>query len=117
MGRDREMRYVPTGSRLTSPSLWGLVKRYARQAGISTEVSPHSLRHSFVTWALEQGASLHKVQYAARHVDPRTTERYHRQKLNLDDNAVDYLRVSGGLSRLALTTSRATIAPSTSRLF
>ena len=81
---------------MNAHSLWALVRRYAEKAGISTDIRPHSLRHSFVTWALEEGASLHKVQYAARHADPRTTERYHRQKLNLDDDAVDYLRVSGG---------------------
>jgi hypothetical protein len=35
----------------------------------------------------------HKVQVAAGHADPRTTERYWRTKENLDDNAVDYIRL------------------------
>jgi integrase/recombinase XerD len=50
-------------------------------------------RASFVTLALEGGASLHQVQYAAGHADPRTTERYQKRKVNLDDNAVDYLKI------------------------
>ena len=46
-----------------------------------------------ITLALDAGAPLRKVQYAAGHADPRTTERYHRSKQNLDDNAVDYLKL------------------------
>lgn len=42
---------------------------------------------------IEGGAQLHQVQYAARHADPRTTERYQKRKLNLDDNAVDYIHL------------------------
>jgi integrase/recombinase XerD len=64
----------------------------------SREVSPHSLRHTFITLALEAGASLRRVQYAAGHADPRTTERYGRARQNLTDNATDYVaRVLGGL--------------------
>lgn len=37
------------------------------------------------------GAKLQQVQYAAGHADPRTTERYQKRKINLDNNAVDYL--------------------------
>lgn len=47
--------------------------------------------NTFATIALEQGAPLHQVQYAMGHEDPRTTERYQKRKLNLDNNAVDYL--------------------------
>ncbi len=68
-----------------------LVKHYAAATGVST-LSPHGLRASFITLALEGGAALHKVQYAAGHQDPRTTERYQKRKLNLDDNAVDYIK-------------------------
>jgi integrase/recombinase XerD len=62
-----------------------VVKQYA-PAGI--DITPHGLRASFVTIALESGAKLHQVQYAAGHADPRTTERYQKRKMNLDDNAV-----------------------------
>ncbi len=67
-----------------------IVEGYAKRLGI--DLSPHGLRASFVTLALEGGAKLEQVQYAAGHADPRTTERYQKRKLNLDDNAVDYVR-------------------------
>lgn len=47
-------------------------------------ISPHSLRHTFVTLSLDGGADLHDVQAAAGHSDPRTTMRYHRALGNLD---------------------------------
>jgi integrase/recombinase XerD len=78
---------------LTVDGIWKAVLRRADEAGLSARITPHSLRHTFVTLALEGGAPLHKVQYAAGHADPRTTERYHRQKENLDDNAADYVRL------------------------
>ncbi len=56
-----------------------------------TKATPHSLRHSFVTLALKGGASLAKVQAAARHADPKTTMRYAHDQDALDDNAVDYV--------------------------
>ncbi len=56
-----------------------------------TRVTPHGLRHSFVTLALKGGATLTKVQEAARHADPKTTMRYAHDQNSLDDNAVDYV--------------------------
>ena len=67
-----------------------VVKHYA-PGGV--DITPHGLRASFVTIALESGAKLHQVQYAAGHADPRTTERYQKRKVNLDDNAVDYIKL------------------------
>ena len=61
-----------------------VIRRLARQAGIAKPISPHSLRHSFVTLALDAGASLRDVQDAAGHADPRTTRRYDRGRHNLD---------------------------------
>lgn len=57
----------------------------------ATGLSPHGLRATFITLALEAHATILEVQYAARHKDPRTTERYQKRKLNLDNNAVDKL--------------------------
>jgi integrase/recombinase XerD len=54
--------------------------RLARKAGIEQSLSPHSLRHTFVTLALDAGASLRDVQDAAGHADPRTTRRYDRAR-------------------------------------
>jgi site-specific recombinase XerD len=64
-----------------------MVKRLARRAGITKLISPHSLRHSFITAALDAGVSLRDVQEAASHADPRTTMRYDRARQSLDRHA------------------------------
>ncbi len=63
------------------------VKRLARRAGITKRISPHSLRHSFITAALGAGVPLRDVQEAASHADPRTTMRYDRGRGSLDRHA------------------------------
>jgi integrase len=73
---------------MTDKAVELLVKKYAP---VGTELTPHGLRATFATLALEAEASLHQVQYALGHADPRTTERYQRRKLNLDNHAVDVL--------------------------
>jgi len=78
----------PTANRMTDKAVELLVKKYAPEG---TELTPHGLRATFATLALEAEASLHQVQYALGHADPRTTERYQRRKLNLDNNAVDVM--------------------------
>jgi integrase/recombinase XerD len=63
------------------------VKRLARRAGITKRISPHSLRDSFITAALDAGVPLRDVQEAASHADPRTTMRYDRGRQSLDRHA------------------------------
>ncbi|WP_074711277.1 tyrosine-type recombinase/integrase [Arthrobacter alpinus] len=63
------------------------VARLSKKAGITKHISPHSLRHSFVTACLDAGVSLRDAQIAARHADPRTTSRYDRARHNLDRHA------------------------------
>lgn len=63
------------------------VARLCRAAGITKKVTPHSLRHSFVTACLDAGVPLRDVQIAARHSDPRITARYDRARHNLDRHA------------------------------
>jgi integrase len=63
------------------------VKRLARRAGITKRISPHSLRHSFITVALDAGVPLRDVQEAASHADPRTTMRYDLARQSLDRHA------------------------------
>ena len=95
-GRGKEAVYIMYGNGqkpLCDNAVWKLVLRRVRAAGITDNVTPHSTRHAFITLALDGGAPLHKVQAAAGHADPRTTERYWRTKQNLDDNAVDYVRL------------------------
>ena len=63
------------------------VKRLAKRAGITKRISPHSLRHSFITAASDAGVPLRDVQEAASHGDPRTTMRYDRARQSLDRQA------------------------------
>ena len=64
-----------------------IVRRLAKRAGIDKRISPHSLRHSFITAALDAGVPLRDVQEAASHADPRTTMRYDRGRGSLDRHA------------------------------
>ncbi len=83
----------PKNSGLDGRDIERIVEGYAAACGLE-RLTPHGLRASFVTLALENGAKLQQVQYAVGHADPRTTERYQKRKLNLDNNAVDYLDLS-----------------------
>lgn len=73
-----------TGRPLVRQAAGKVIRRLARQAGIPKPVSPHTLRHAFVTAALDAGASLRDVQDAAGHSSPVTTRRYDRARHNLD---------------------------------
>ena len=81
---------VQLGQRISDGGIARMVKARAKAAKI-LGLSPHGLRASFITLAIEGGAALHQVQYAAGHSDPRTTERYQKRKINLDNHAVDYV--------------------------
>jgi integrase/recombinase XerD len=76
-----------SGRRMDRNSAARLVRRISRRAGITKRITPHSLRHSFITAALDAGVPLRDVQIAARHADPRTTTRYDRARNNLDRHA------------------------------
>lgn len=64
-----------------------IVEKLARRARIAKHITPHSLRHSFITAALDAGVPLRDVSIAARHADPRTTTRYDRARHDLDRHA------------------------------
>ncbi|MGI8683588.1 MAG: tyrosine-type recombinase/integrase [Acidimicrobiales bacterium] len=75
------------GQRLRRDGAARTVRRLAKQAGIAKRIGPHSLRHSFITAALDAGVPLRDVQEAASHADPRTTMRYDRARQSLDRHA------------------------------
>jgi integrase/recombinase XerD len=75
------------GRRLDRHAAARIVHRIARKAGIVKRVGPHTLRHAFITAALDAGVPLRDVQEAASHADPRTTMRYDRARVSLDRHA------------------------------
>jgi len=75
------------GRRLDRHGAARIVRRVAGRAGISKPVGPHTLRHAFITAALDAGVPLRDVQEAASHADPRTTIRYDRARGSLDRHA------------------------------
>lgn len=89
----RQHGLVVTNRPLTPKSLGTLLRRRLTQAGLPTTITPHSLRHTFVTLAHEAGAPLPLIQAAARHRHVETTMRYLHQADALAHNAVDYLNL------------------------
>jgi site-specific recombinase XerD len=76
--------YGPDGQRLDRHRAARIIARLGRRAGLPKPISPHTLRHAFITAALDAGVSLRDVQEAASHADPRTTMRYDRGRQSLD---------------------------------
>ncbi len=89
---DRESGYLllrrKSGLPVNRKSAALTVTRLCKKAGIRKNVTPHGLRHSFVTACLDAGVPLRDVQVAARHSDPRITARYDRARHNHDRHAV-----------------------------
>lgn len=69
-----------SGHAMDRAAAWKLLRRLAQEADLDggDDFHPHQLRHTFVSLALDEGASLRDVQLAARHADPRTTAGYDR---------------------------------------
>ena len=78
VGIDGELALFLTekGKRIDRVLVWNRIKHYAKKAGITKSISPHTLRHSFATHLLENGADLRVIQEMLGHASISTTDRY-----------------------------------------
>lgn len=69
---------------MSRQGFWKVLKRYAAEAGITADITPHTLRHSFAAHMLQNGADIKSLQEMLGHSDISSTQMY----LNLNENRI-----------------------------
>ena len=75
---------------LSTTMVWYIVRRWGEFTGIG-KVSPHDLRRTAITRALDKGLTYRQVQMMSGHKDPKTVMRYDHHRENLEQNAINFL--------------------------
>jgi integrase/recombinase XerD len=85
-GRQQALFVTKRGKAIDRIRVWRMVKDYAKQAGITKTISPHTLRHSFATHLLDHGADLRVIQEMLGHSSISSTDRYtHVSRIHLHE--------------------------------
>lgn len=74
--QEKALFITARGKRIDRITVWERIKQYAKKAGIKKNISPHTLRHSFATHLLENGADLRVIQEMLGHASIATTDKY-----------------------------------------
>ena len=81
------------GRPISDQSINAIVRKHARRAGVTRNVTAHMFRHTCCTLSIEGGAKPQQVQAHLRHKDLKTTMRYYENRERLTDNASDYIHI------------------------
>jgi integrase/recombinase XerD len=82
-----------TARRLHRSEVWAMIKRWARQAGLSEEICCHTFRATGITTYLENGGTIEGAQKIAAHSSPRTTKLYDRTSDDITLEEVERIRI------------------------
>ncbi len=83
------------GKRLSTNTIYNIVRASAMHAGLELDIGAHTLRHTGCTLAIENGATIQQVKEHARHKNVETTMTYIHQRDKLRDSAADFIAIKG----------------------